>query len=98
MGEFIALGGEELFHLDNISRFRGRVAVGPTGEGCPGPEIDEVAQIVDYCERVKRMIGDRAKGFKDSVHVLKFIAGNADLPDASHDPWPDDDSGVLICA
>jgi hypothetical protein len=97
MAEYEYVSGEELFLLDKVKEFRivpdSSIKYDLATETC-----DEGREVADLCEAAKEICGhDIARGFKGSWHVLKYITGDAELPNPVPIP-PEDDKGVAICA
>ncbi|HTB48912.1 MAG TPA: hypothetical protein VK712_02415 [Verrucomicrobiae bacterium] len=95
---FEAVEADALYWLDEVDRFKGiRQSDECTLESLPPEPIDEAAEMNAYGVGVKELIGDeRAEGFRDTAHVMRFIVGAAPLP-SPIDDGHDGDIGALVC-
>lgn len=81
MGRFEAVSVEEMHMLDEVTRYRGKLVAEHTVDGPPEVELDESVEIDIHCEAAKDLLGrEVAAGFKDAVHVMRFIVGDAEIP------------------
>ncbi len=81
MDRFEAVSAEEMYMLDEVTRYRGKLVAEHTIDGPLEYEFDESVEIDAHCQAAKELLGrEVAAGFEDSVHVMRFIVGGAEMP------------------
>lgn len=86
MGRLKAIEISELYWFDQVTSYSGW-QVFDVEDKSAHSFVDESADIEALSESAKILLGaDNTRGFKDVIHLMKFIVGEAPAPDPSPDP------------